>query len=684
MHLAFRQQRVDDAAAVVHRQVTEDRNLPGRRFDFHRGEVGPEREGLPRRAEVRVRPQRLRRALRRVRPVGERRDLSPPDAPRRRARHEEPPVLEPQVLRRALQQLRRQRQRLPPHRLRVREHRRAPHRRAPAPESPDPPRALVGVPVEHPHRLVRHPQPVGRNLGPRRLVPLPVRGSPAADGHRRVFLHGDPAGLPRPEPADLHIAGEPHAQRAAPVRPAPRLFRPQRRVIPGLERQVERLLVLPAVVGEPRRRAVREPVRRNQVAPPDLRRIDPQPPGEHIHRPLDQVGRLRPPGTPVGLVRRGVRERPLRPRPRRRERVRPHDHRAGERRRRRPRPAVVGAAVVERVQVGARHPPVLPGVQRQPREQVAPVGRRQEVLAARGDPPHRPAQPPRQPADQHLLRVEVRLRPEPAADLRRDRPHLLRRDAEDLRHAVPHPVRRLGGGPDREPPLVVPRRRRAGLHRAGDQPLDAEVERHPRRRLRAAAVRAGPLVVVQRPDERPVPLGLLVERLRPRRPRRPRVPGAGQVPVVHHHRLGGVGGLFRRLRDHRRHRVAHAARPVLRERPAVGDLQVAERPGVGRLRHRERALQVGEHLPTPEDAAHPGGLPGLGGVHPQDLGVRVRAPRQRQEQRVRERDVRGVGGLPGDQRRVFAPANPLADAPGVDRHECSFLLGGLRSFRASS
>ena len=227
-------------------------------------------------------------------------------------------------------------------------------------------------------------------------------------------------------------------------------------------------------------------MRRDQVAAADLRGIDPEPAGQHVERPLDQVGGLRAAGAAVGLVRRGVRERAGRVGVRGGDVVGPHDHRPGERRGGGPGPAEVGARVVEDVHVAVAHPPVALGRDVQGHEQVAAVGGGLEVLGAGREPAHRPAELQRQPGDQHLLGVEVRLGAEPAADLGGDGPEPLLRDPQDARHARLDAVRGLGGGPHRHPVAVQPGRDRPRLHGARDEPLDPEIERDldlPRRRL---------------------------------------------------------------------------------------------------------------------------------------------------------------------------------------------------------
>ena len=321
------------------------------------------------------------------------------------------------------------------HRFGVVEDRRSSHRGAAAAEGADPARTLVGVAVEHGDVVQRDAELVGGDLRPGGLVSLPVWRRPAAHRDRAVGLHRDAAGLPGPETADLHVAGEADAERLAALGAPPGLLGAESGVVAGLERLVEGLLVLPAVVGEPGRGPVGELVRRNQVAAADLRGIDAQPAGQHVERPFDQVGGLRTAGAAVGLVRRGVRECAHRVGVGGGDVVRPHDHRPRERRRGRAGAAEVGARVVEDVHVAVPDPSVPVGRNIEGHEQVAAVGGGLEVLGAGREPAHRPPELQRQPGNQNFLGVEVRLGAEPAAHLRRDGPEALLGDPQDARHA---------------------------------------------------------------------------------------------------------------------------------------------------------------------------------------------------------------------------------------------------------
>ncbi len=102
---------------------------------------------------------------------------------------------------------------------------------------------------------------------------------------------------------------------------------------------------------------------------------------------------------------------------------------------------------------------------------------RKEMLEPVLDPFHRTVEPHRDPRQRHLFRVEHHdLRPEAAADERRDHAHLPLAEAEHRGKAVANEHRRLRGVPDRH--LVgagVPlRHHAAGLDRRGNAVLVAK------------------------------------------------------------------------------------------------------------------------------------------------------------------------------------------------------------------
>ena len=106
--------------------------------------------------------------------------------------------------------------------------------------------------------------------------------------------------------------------------------------------------------------------------------------------------------------------------------------------------------------------------------------RRVEVLLAIFGPLERPAETHRRPRQEQLLRIEHHdLRPEAAADERRDHLHLRLEQTQPLRQAVANRNRRLRGVPDRQlfRARVPSRDDGAILHRRGDAAVVAESRR---------------------------------------------------------------------------------------------------------------------------------------------------------------------------------------------------------------
>ena len=132
---------------------------------------------------------------------------------------------------------------------------------------------------------------------------------------------------------------------------------------------------------------------------------------------------------------------------------------------------IVGAGVAQEPVAHAEDAPVLRQRHLGLVHLSALLRRRVEVLLPILGPLERPLEPHRRPRQQQLLRVEHHdLRPEPAADERRDDAHLRFEQAEHLRQAVPDRNRRLRRVPDRQ--LLGPRipfhRDGAVLDRGGD------------------------------------------------------------------------------------------------------------------------------------------------------------------------------------------------------------------------
>ena len=211
-----------------------------------------------------------------------------------------------------------------------------------------------------------------------------------------------------------------------------------------LQGLLERGAIVPRVVRRPRGRLVRKGVRGDQVAPPQLGRVEVQLRRQQVDRPLDQGRRLRSPGSAVGAGGCGVGDHaphagtgPLEP-------VRSRQRRARHRERRDAGVRGMGPEVADNVGVQRHEAPA--GIQRQ----AGPVHRgtrRQggdQTVGGRLGPAHRAPEPDRGQAHQHLVGIQVFLRAETASRVVADDPHPAVAEPERVGGMVAHMVRGLG------------------------------------------------------------------------------------------------------------------------------------------------------------------------------------------------------------------------------------------------
>jgi hypothetical protein len=253
--------------------------------------------------------------------------------------------------------------------------------------------------------------------------------------------------------ADLDVGREADAE-VTPLLSRLCLARPEVVVPEQLDCPRQRLVVLAAVILEAREDpdgVVRKRVGRNEIGPPNRDRVEVELAGDEVHRTLDDVRRLRPAGTAVGVDHAGVRvdagdlavdvrdpvgtgQHP------------PVEGRWDSRRNRRQDPAEVRVRL--RLQRSDR--PVSLRADLEVGDVVAPVGRRDVVLAAALDPLDGAAGLLGECHDQHVFRVHEDLRAERAADLGRDATQLRLGNAQHERgHHKPQDVRRLRRHPQR-------------------------------------------------------------------------------------------------------------------------------------------------------------------------------------------------------------------------------------------
>ena len=300
---------------------------------------------------------------------------------------------------------------------------------------------------------------------------------------------------------------------------------------------------------------------------------------------------------------------------------------------------------------------------------VAPVGSGDIVLGAGFRPFHRNPQLHRAEGGNHLPGIDRDFRPEAAAHLRRDDPDLMLRHPGDQAGHEPRNVRVLRRVPQRQFPHC---RRpggngRPGFHRRGNQLLllNGFADHNGGLGKGGVGVPAG-----GHPVERLVAGRVLMQLRRPRAQRRLRVDDGRQRLVVHLNQFQRILRLVAVLRHHHGHRVAHIAHPV-NGNGGVGNrlqIRVGDGPGAG------NGVQNAGRVRPGIDGKHAGRAFGGVGIDAPDAGVSVGAAQNRRVDHSRQLDVVGVGGLPGNQARIFPP--PDAGAEYAGRHNASSRLPG--------
>ena len=432
LDLAFHDHWIDHPAAVVHHDVALDFDLRRLRvyLDHHRMHAV---RGAPAvRSEVRrsletglaARPHGAAQRIRLERQRPER------DATARVAAHVYAPAVEHEIRRRGSELAARQLQHLLAHRDRRSVARAPRHHGAATGEGARAPMELPSVARDHVHVRHVYAQDLGDDLSEYGKVALSLRPHPRRQPHAAARLDGDPRALVRPDPRPLDVAhyADPHV---TPRRLEPRLLLPhEARIVDGLERLVQRGLVVAAVVGEGRRVLEQnlvvegELVRPEQVLTTDLGAVDAELLGREIQEPLDHEHPVLTPGASHRGDDRLVREdrgelafvaRDVVGAEQGALTVDRHGEAVG----------IVGARVVQEDVLHTEDLAVLRHGELGVVDLAALLRGGEEVLLAILGPLHGAAQPYRRPRDQHLLRVEHHdFRPETAAYERRDHAHL--------------------------------------------------------------------------------------------------------------------------------------------------------------------------------------------------------------------------------------------------------------------
>ena len=435
---------------------------------------------------------------------------------------------------------------------------------------------------------------------------------------------------------------------------------------PALGRGVEIGGEPAAVDGDAERTAIGKVA--DQIAPPQLDRVDAEPARRQLDQPLGQVVGLGFAGAAIGVDRHGVGE----------DAAHAHEHRrdgidAAHRGRRRVGRAAravgrhVSAEIGHRLDIERKEPAV--GVERQPPlgPVVAALRRGEKILAALADPFDRAAEPPRRPQHQHPFGIEEILHPEPAADIGRADADALGRHVEDrIGELVAQAVHALARQHQIEAVarLVIAADRGTRLDRHDDQPVVDELDlddmrgarhRGGDRRLVAALVTVGEVAGRLVPQQRRV-----VQQ------RRRRIGHRRQHAVIDRHKLGGVAGKLAGLGDDKSDRIADMTHSPGGERETRRDDHRLHRRDLGDA--GQRADIVGGKIGGGEDAANTGQRPRRFRVDAGDLRVAVRRAQHDRMQLPRCVDVLDKAPLAAQEAHILEAAHRAPDLPVRCRH----------------
>ena len=402
-----------------------------------------------------------------------------------------------------------------------------------------PDRHRVGVALHEADAAERHAEPLRHHLRIDGGVALAVRMGAGEDRHHAARIEAQRHAVVEHRRLFEEIAEPAPAQLAALLRSGGALGKA--RPVRELEALVHHMREVAAVVGGVGAGLVRHLRRTDEIAPPDLDRIDVDHRRGAIEQPLDQVGRFRPSGAAVGMHRAGVGEHALPHRMQRRHVVDAGRELDGEKDVHHRRAEGVRPDRVHRVDAQAEDLALVVERELAAHHLVAAVGVAEQRFRARRRPFHRPSEAARRPQHQPVVGIAAALHAEAAADVGRDHAQLGLRDLQHiggkLRAVAVRVLRRriervgvVGG--------VVVADRGARLDRVGAQPIAFEPQRDRVARLGEGGV--GRVLVAEGEREGDV-AGVVVPD--PRRARFHRVLDRGhrrQRLVVDLDQLGGV------------------------------------------------------------------------------------------------------------------------------------------------
>ena len=383
-----------------------------------------------------------------------------------------------------------------------------------------------------------------------------------------------------------------------------------------------------------------EAIGRDQVASPQLGRVDGQLHGQHVHRALHHRGRLRPPGAAVGGQRCRIGDDAMSLVGDRWDRVDASRHLPREEGQQR-RDSRVGSDVGKNPGPEADQVAVASGPQLHLLHLAAPVRHPDQVLGTGLDPLHRPPELSRGSGHDDQLRPGSCLRSEAAAHVADDHTDVAVSHAQRRRHLGAQPEGGLAGRPNCEPPCLGHHQDRLRLHRHRRQPLvhEAALDRH----------LGGSEDVIIAPGREVVGH---IGAVRGEQQSRARLAGSFRIDndlqrlEVEPDQLRCVRGRFWALGDHQRHRLAHKTHPPVSKRGSREDLRHHLEADAG----GKSQVGGGEHS---HDARR---CRCRCDIHRPNRGVGQSRPDECHVQTAVRLDVVDVAPGAGDEARILAPA----------------------------
>ena len=325
---------------------------------------------------------------------------------------------------------------------------------------------------------------VGRDLGQRRLVRLPLRGGAGVEHH--LARRGDPYGgaLIGAEPGAFHGIADADADIAALPQ---RLRLPGReiRIAGGIERARLRGGIIAAVIGHRTAVArddtdfVRHLRRRDEIAPAHFGAVEAGGFGEAVHQPLHHEHALRAAGAAHRRRRDHVGVDGVELDAKVWDHIRPR-HRGGGDPRQHQAPRNERAGVVQEPTAQAEDLAVTIGRELHLPKLVALLVGAKKILAPVLDPFHRPSEHFCAGRDARIFRIDRALGAEAPAYIRRDHMHLVVVEVEHVEQPALDAMRPLRGNVDRVAVRdgVVARHQPAALHEERPAAVDRDALAH--------------------------------------------------------------------------------------------------------------------------------------------------------------------------------------------------------------